>query len=120
MTLSSISLGFTTGHLRDPAGGDYIPALDGYREGAAQKFAHLLIPSELLVGLEAKDVGEAAFIATNAPSYSIAAGSLAEAISTALYAAMLAGRVTRSVSVGDTVASALGRVACDKVGWLPA
>jgi hypothetical protein len=106
-------------------GRDYVPAMDGYREGADQDVVVLVVDAEPTqpppAGWQAVEVGEAYFKATNAPQEVVEADPLAQAIHDALMARLdelVAFTHRLSMNVGDTVQVDDGpRVVCARFGW---
>ena len=90
---------------------DYVPAMDGFRAGAAQRLWTFYVPANV----DAVKAAEAVFVATNAPIEVIRENSLALTVYLALQ-----GYEDRALSVGDTVTVNGERVACDRVGWIAA
>lgn len=91
---------------------DYIPMMDGYRDGAAQDEVILEVSEKV------EDLAwcEAVYVATNAP-FSIISG---ESIARELFVAMIhapGARFIRALSVGDTVTLDDRRHIVAPVGW---
>jgi len=98
----------TIGLTKTDRAADYVPAMDGYREGAAQDVVLLEVeaPTKHEGGWQAVEVGEAYFTATNAPQEVIEADPLALAVYRELAEEVRRqGKVPHrlSMSVGDTV-----------------
>lgn len=112
MHTTPVTIGYT---VTDRENG-YVPALDGYRPGAALIALTFQVPDHLLIGKALEDVAETAFEATNSPDEPNP-GTLAYVIASASNAAL-----ARSISVGDTVTvgTEIGQdptVACERFGW---
>lgn len=123
----ALQIGFTTTDRLN----NYVPAMDGYRPGAAQDTVKFEVVNSC-GGWNAHDwerIAEAVFILTNAPGEvieSYAGGDSATGyLLTDLMAALRAEQITlpRSVSVGDTVTvinpttGEEGTWACARFGW---
>jgi hypothetical protein len=95
--------------------GDYIPALDGWRPGAAQqivKLGEVKLPS----AWTRTNVAEALFALTNAPAELWLGRDGYDALSHVI-AYDLRG-LDRALSVGDTVTVDGVTLACERVGWI--
>lgn len=107
--MARVIIGFT----RTARALDYVPAMDGYRPGAAQD--EITLEIEGVEGFTVPEVAEMIFVAVEAP-YDVE-GLLGE-IREALRPLFAAAPFSRSVSVGDTVeVEGVGRWACARFGW---
>ena len=100
----------------------YIPAMDGYKPGAAQDVLELEVDAPLAQpegGWQAVEVGEAYFKATSAPQEVIEADPLALAILRALLELRGRGGAEHRLEmfVGDTVTVDGTTVSCERFGW---
>lgn len=110
MSSTRIVLGLT----RTDRIANYIPAMDGYRDGADQERYVLHVPTEALRGVTLEQVAEAAFTATNHPfpeSLTGLAGLIAVEVADARRVSL------RSLSTGDTVEMGDVRAICQPTGW---
>lgn len=127
MIRDTIEVGFT--HTDRAA--DYVPAMDGYRPGAAQTtvtIGPVNLPGQTedtpITLEEAKSIAEACFVATNLPQPP-SPGTLAHDIEQALSLEALAMATKhdprlqhlRSLSVGDTVKVRGMTLAVARLGW---
>jgi len=110
----------TIGLTKTDRAADYVPSMDGYRPGAEQDVVVLeidAVPTQPDGGWRALEVGEAYFMATNAPEEVVKGSPLALAIYTALVE-RTAPAHRLSMSVGDTVQVDDGPVlVCASFGW---
>lgn len=86
---------------------NYIPMMDGYRDGAEQDAIAITIDGLTLTELQ---WAEAVFVATNAPADALSDYDGALAVRAAL-------GLTRALSVGDTVTVDGTRYVCERLGW---
>lgn len=107
-----VILGFT----QSDHANEYSSFDDGYRPGAEQRAA-VLVVTDAPDGLTAEQWAEAAFIASNAPGAFSGDDPAVTALRSALDDARHAGTRLRSLSVGDTVTVEGETVACAKAGW---
>lgn len=96
----------------------YVPYVDGWKPGAAQHVLTLTV--DLPAHLEAHQVADLVFYASNAPDLSGDhwAGAIRAAIDATGYRGEEAGHF--SLSVGDTVTVDGIALACRSAGWGPA
>jgi hypothetical protein len=89
----------TIGLTRTDRAADYVPAMDGYRPGAAQDLFVIEVESP---AIDPAVIGEAFFVATNAPKEVVDGDRLASALYREITRKLpIAHRLT--LSVGDTV-----------------
>lgn len=100
----------TIGYTRTDRPGDYVPAVDGYRPGAAQDVRTIIVHTDLVA--DALAWAEVVFMVTNAPP--MLANGLVAAVVPALEASP---GEWRSLSVGDTVSVGSTTLACTAVNW---
>lgn len=104
-----VILGFT----QPDRDSDYSSFADGFRPGAVQEVAVLVLP-DAPDGLTVEQWAEAVFIASNAPGPHVGEDAIVPMVRAAL---RQWPRALRSLSVGDTVTVQGETVACDRAGW---
>jgi hypothetical protein len=107
-----ITIGFTQSD-RDRG---YSSFCDGFHAGAKQERVSVWIPAPLEAH-SLEEVAEATFIATNHPDPASLTGLAGEVFQAVETFSRKRERYFRSLSVGDTVRTADGRLACVSEGW---
>lgn len=105
----------TVGLTESDRDANYVPSMDGYRDGATQQVVVLDLPLRAFNGEVEMTIAEAVFVATNAPGREYMSTDLQRAIWDRVEVRRTVDM--RSLSVGDTVTFGDVRVVCERAGW---